>query len=331
MQTCRHIACFTLLVIMAALILPVNPISRSTWHEASRHLADTESSDQPLRPSQLEPEHSALDSEKSKGLNVYRPRKRVVKDRAHVRCRTVNVVIVAPSAAAWDDRRTKVREQLGKNMQLLSSNQSAIFKFALGTADLTPHLEISTRAEQATFSDMLFFNCIDKDEALNFEVNWNIHAGPSSTTCKVKASVLWAVKHYQFQYFFRLGDDSYLRIDRFMSLLGQKELPTGKAVIGMISQGNILGTLHDYPEGMGFGLTYEVCEYIVAAAPWLLDTAPEDGVIAKWLFAIGTQFVHSTAWHPMDIGEPCDPDMILGHRLSNEQWASVNSKGIIDC
>ena len=99
----------------------------------------------------------------------------------------------------------------------------------------------------------------------------------------------------------------------------------------MISQGNILGTLHDYPEGMGFGLTYEVCEYISAAAPWLLDTAPEDGVVAKWLFAIGTTFVHSTAWHPMDIGEPCDPDMILGHRLSAEQWASVNSKGIIEC
>lgn len=243
----------------------------------------------------------------------------------------VDVVVIAPSAAAWAARRARLRQQFARNMQLVSSNQSAVFKFALGTTGLSSDLVDRSQAEQAKFADLLFFDCIDKDEALNLMANWSMSAGPSSTTCKVRTAIVWAVEHYTFQYFFRLGDDSYLRIDRFLEMLLQKQLPTGKAVIGQILQHDVHGTFHSFPQGMGYGSTPEVCHFISAAAPWLLDTAPEDGVMAKWLFAIGADFVHCPAWRDMATNEPCDEDMILTHRMSDEQWASISSDGLVKC
>ena len=49
-----------------------------------------------------------------------------------------------------------------------------------------------------------------------------------------------------------------------------------------------------YAQGMGYALTpelhtlnttyyLEVCDFMAAAAPWLLDTAPEDSIVASCL------------------------------------------------
>ena len=243
----------------------------------------------------------------------------------------IDVVVVAPSAALWLDRRTRLRQQFPRNMQLAPVNTSAILKFAIGTTEEGSSLYNETRAEDAEFSDMIFFDCIDADDALNWHPNWKLEAGPSSTTCKVMNSVQWAVKRFDFQYFFRLGDDSYLRIDKFLNMLAQKELPTGKAVIGQILTAVILNMDQQYAQGMGYALTPEVCDFIAAAAPWLLDTAPEDGVVARWLFAAGTQFVNHKAWRALDLGETCDEDMVLAHKLPVELWSNITSDGLVEC
>ena len=240
----------------------------------------------------------------------------------------VNVVVVAPSVASWHDRRTRLREQFPRNLQLVSSNQTAILKFAIGTTHLK---DGDIQLEHEHFSDLLFFDCLDTDGELNYQPNWNINAGQSSTTCKVLKSVQWAVQHYHFDFFFRLGDDSYLRIDKFLSMLAQNQLPKGKAVIGQILKTWIMGTEQEYPQGMGYGLTPEVCQFIDTAAPYLLDTAPEDGVVARWLFAIGTTFVHSEGWRAIDNGEVCDEDMILGHKLPTDLWSNITEQGLVDC
>ena len=249
----------------------------------------------------------------------------------HVQKQIVDVVVVAPSVAGWLDRRTRLRNQFPRNMQLAPHNQSALLRFAIGTKDLAPEQVNMTKLEQDTFSDLLFFDCQDADDALNWQPNWNLDAGQSSTTCKVLRTVQWAVQHYDFAYLFRLGDDSYFRIDKFLDMLAQDQLPKGKAVIGQILKTTIIGMHQEYPQGMGYGLTYAVCDFINTAAPHLLDTAPEDGVVARWLFAIGTKFVHSTAWRAINDGEPCDEEMVLGHKLPIDLWPNITETGLVEC
>lgn len=162
----------------------------------------------------------------------------------------VDVLVVSPSVAQWNDRRTRLREQFPRNMQLAPNNTSAILKFSVGNLTEVDLLE-AVQMEHEAYADILFFDdCIDSDDALNLMANWNLDAGPSSTTCKVMRSVAWAVKYYKFRYFFRLGDDSYLRIDKFLHMLEQDQLPAGKAVIGQILHTDILGVVHDFPQGI---------------------------------------------------------------------------------
>lgn len=244
----------------------------------------------------------------------------------HAKRQSVDVLVVAPSAGESLDRRTRLRQQFPRNMILAPAEYSATLKFAL-----SGEVYNDTQAEDVQFHDLLFFDCIDADDALNWQPNWKVEAGPSSTTCKVMNSIQWAVKYHSFKYFFRLGDDSYFRIDKFLNMLAQNQLPTGKAVIGQILKTWIMGMEQDYAQGMGYGLTPEVCEYIAAAAPWLLDTAPEDGVVARWLFAVGTKFVNNPAWRALDLGEHCDENMVLAHKLPVELWSNITSDGLVDC
>lgn len=139
--------------------------------------------------------------------------------------------------------------------QLAPINTSAMLKLAIGTTEVASTLYNDTRAEDAKFSDVIFFDCIGADDALHWHRNWKLDAGTSSTTCKVMNSIQWAVKRFDFQYCLRLGDDSYLRIDKFLNMLAQKELPTGKAVIGQILKAVIIGM------GSGICPRHGVCHH----------------------------------------------------------------------
>lgn len=160
---------------------------------------------------------------------------------------------------------------------------------------------------------------------------WRLDAGVSSTTSKVMLSVQWAVQHYDFQYYFRLGDDSYLRIDRFVNMVSAEAIPMHKAVIGHIMTGQLFGMDQLYPQGMGYGLTYDMCEFIANNRPYLLDTAPKDCVVARWLFALGAQFVDSPLWLDIFMGDSCTEDMVLAHKLPVELWTNISEIGTVSC
>lgn len=53
--------------------------------------------------------------------------------------------------------------------------------------------------------------CLDLDDELNTHSNWHVEAGPSATTQKVLLGMQWAVRRFDFDYFMKLGDDSYFR------------------------------------------------------------------------------------------------------------------------
>ncbi len=245
----------------------------------------------------------------------------------------VNVIVVATSALGWMDRRARIRTQFPRNMKLLPEKdlQAAILKFAVGVQGLADEQIVQAQAEAAQFSDLLLLDCVDEDEDLKHPHMWQLDAGVSSTTSKVMLSVQWAVKHYDFQYYFRLGDDSYFRVDKFVNMLSSNVLPMHNAVIGHIMTAQVFGMNQLYPQGMGYGLTYDVCRFIAHNRPYLLDTAPEDCVVARWLFAIGVQFVDSPLWLDIFMGDSCKDDMVLAHKLPAELWTNISEVGTVSC
>ena len=274
-----------------------------------------------------------------------------------------NIVIVVTSPIPWLYRRELIRRQFPRNMQMLSSNHTVALRFAVGTQHLEPSVLAEADREQDEKHDLLFLNCQDIDTALLGDASWGLDAGPSATTQKVLLSVEWAVKTFTFDYFIRLGDDSYFRVDRFVSLWDT--LPKQNAVVGKIMKANILGmeqvlyractlvhanitlcddlciplfapSVQEYAQGAGYVLTADICYFIAKAKPWLLSTAPEDGVIARWFLAIGAKLVNHPGWRALDLGETCEDhgpgnDLILAHKLPSEVWANISSDGTINC
>ena len=196
----------------------------------------------------------------------------------------VNLVVVVTSPHAWLDRRTLIRDQWPRNLKLLTGNHTAVLKFAIGRQGLDAGAIVEAHSEHDTYHDLLFLDCKDLDDTLLFDSNWGIEAGPSSTTMKVKLSIVWAVEQFRFDYFFRLGDDSYFRVDKFFDV--SRSFPLQNALIGKVMKAPILGMDQEYVQGMGYAITYDICVFIKSATPWLLVSAPEDGVVARWMFRV---------------------------------------------
>ena len=244
----------------------------------------------------------------------------------------VNVVVVATSAAQWTERRERIRKQFPRNVKLIKDPlQSVVLKFAVGFQKMANHAYEAVAMEQQQHSDILWLDCLDLDEELTDAANWSLEAGPSATTSKVLLSIQWAVRNFEFEYFFRLGDDSYLRIDMFMSLLASRQLPFRNAVVGRINTAEVFGMMQSYASGAGYALTFDVCEFVASNTAALSRTAPEDCVVARWLFAIGANFVDSPLWREMGIPERCDPEMMLAHRLPAEAWSVIAEDGNVEC
>ena len=245
----------------------------------------------------------------------------------------VTVVIVVTSAAGWLDRRERIRTQFPRNVQLVPSveEQSALLRFAIGTQGVSTKMLGSVRAEAGNSSDMLFFYCLDEDDELKHPHLWRRDAGPSSTTNSVMLSVQWAVRHFDFEYFFRLGHDSYFRVDKFLAMLFSKEVPSRKAVVGHIMTDRVYGMEQIYPQGLGYGLPYDVCIFIASNTAVLLNTAPEDCVVARWLFAIGVDFIDSPLWRDIHMGDSCHNSMVLAHKLPPDLWYTIAADGTVSC
>lgn len=104
----------------------------------------------------------------------------------------------------------------------------------------------------------------------------------------------------------RLGGNRYFRIDEFMSVISRQQTPSRSAVVGHILHDHVLESYSHTRKAWVYGLTYDVCTFIAGNEENLLNTAPEDCVVARWLMAVGTKFIDSPHWR----------DIALGGRLS---------------
>ena len=264
---------------------------------------------------------------------------------------SVFLVAVVTSPASFRERRGWLRNQWQKNMESLhkyaaQQNKSApvvILKFAIGVEDDKDDALREVLKEEKDFGDMLLLHNI-QDLEIDYTFmhpHWPWR-NVSATTEKVLYSIQWAVAHFDFQYFARIGDDAYFRPDEFYKQASNGEYPTKMALIGQMigplpyPVAGLEATVV-YPQGAGYLFTHDVATFISRSADILNVGFPEDANVGAWLAGTKIDFFDAKGLiHDCNAGSSFyrqgSPKDILVHQLrSKEDWERIDHLGEIKC
>jgi hypothetical protein len=244
-------------------------------------------------------------------------------------------VVLVTNPASSVQRRQWLRAQWARSLGLIAKDQQTqvVMKFFVGNTTLSPDERDIVQAEHAAFGDILLLEVADRD---------NPDPPPpgsgSATTLKVMHGMRWAVEHFQFDYFVRLGDDSYLRIDFLLEL--SKGWPREKMYRGACDQKftqpakhpGVSASVVGYCSGMGFIVSYDAAQYVSNNELFLDVGYPEDVVVGSWF--VGTSFdVIDDKGFVHDRETACNSSSaVLIHRMDQKAyWDMVDESGVMRC
>ena len=256
------------------------------------------------------------------------------------RYENVLAFVSVPNAYADKDRRHPFRAQWSKSLTLMerkmkTRNATApkvVLKFGIGIESLSSGELSGAHSEAAAHNDMLLLDCPDHDVGEPKQ--------RSSTTLKVMLSMTYASNRYAFDYFARIGDDAYFRIDYFAELALENAFPDKFAYIGSKFDGVPIpnsASTHDFIVGMGFLLTRDLTQYVCKARGVLLDGFPEDGIVGSWFVGTKVRVLHEPRFHDIDqfrpiTYAPCtNTSLLMHHMWSVDVWNKVDSEGLLKC
>ena len=163
----------------------------------------------------------------------------------------------------------------------------------------------------------------------------------SSTTLKVLHSMAYATNHYTFDFYARVGDDAYLRVDYLAELiLVDHAFPLQQAYIGYkFGDHRIPGShsTHNFIVGMGFFLSQDLTQYVCRAQDVLLDGFPEDGIVGSWFVGTKVDVIHEPRFHDIDhvttvAYAPCsNTSLLLHHMWKRSDWEAIDGEGLMQC
>jgi hypothetical protein len=253
------------------------------------------------------------------------------------------VYVAVPNAWADADRRGPLRAQWAKSLTLmdrrLKSKGIAIspatrLHFVIGLEGLNAANRAAINAETAVHQDILILpDVTDKDAGEP--------VSRSSTTLKVMHSMAYAANHYTFDFYARVGDDAYLRIDYLAELiLVDHAFPLERAYIGYkFPDHHIAGShsTHNFIVGMGFFLSQDLTRYVCRAQDALLDGFPEDGIVGSWFVGTKADVIHEPRFHDIDhvttvAYAPCsNSSLLLHHMWKRSNWEAIDGEGLMQC
>ena len=270
----------------------------------------------------------------------------------------VLVFVAVPNVAAGTTRRFPLREQWHKSLMLMEEkmknfennanakaakgvgdvpatvlNTRTALRFVIGTENMEQTQLDSIRQEAATHKDILLIDAPDED-----------HGEPkhrSATTLKVMHSMRFAANNFVFEYFARVGDDAYFRVDYFAELvLLQKVYPQKNAYIGYKFANHVVpasDSTHSFIVGMGFFVSRDLAKYVCKSYPYLLDGFPEDAVVGSWFVGTNARVIHEPRVHDIDhvttvaYARCSNESLLLHHMWRQENWDAIDEKGLLEC
>lgn len=241
-----------------------------------------------------------------------------------------SIVVAVTSAAGNIDRRRWLRNQFRRNVELLQHKDPAaargvVLKFVVGNVGLSDEAHSWIAAEQQEHGDLLILDIIDV----------NVPDPPpdgveTATALKVAHSTAWAVQHYDFPWFVRLGDDAYFRVDHFLlnvaPTLSRNGLMFGYAEDPGLHYSFPHGvTITRYCSGMGFIMTHDVAKFISDNALHLYKGYPEDAVVGLWLAGTNFKVQHDARLHDWE-WRRCSEQSIIIHK---HDYGAVDDDGVM--
>ena len=249
--------------------------------------------------------------------------------------------VSVPNAAADASRRHPLRAQWAKSLALMEQkargrgaprSPRTELRFVIGTEGMDAGALKAIRAESHTHRDVLLIDAPDKDAGEP--------RARSSTTLKVLHSMRYAVNHYTFDYFARVGDDAYFRVDYFAELAREHIFPAQEAYIGYKFSNHIVpatDSTHNFIVDMGFLLTYDLAQFTCAAHRHLHDGFPEDAVVGAWYVGTRARVLHEPRFHDIDhvttvAYAPCtNTSLLMHHMWSQDKWDAIDEEGLLAC
>ena len=206
-------------------------------------------------------------------------------------------------------------------------------RFVIGTENMEQTQLDLIKQEAITHKDILLIDAPDED-----------HGEPkqrSATTLKVMHSMRNAANNFVFQYFARVGDDAYFRVDYFAELvLLQNIYPQTNAYIGYKFANHVVpasDSTHSFIVGMGFFVSRDLAMYVCKSHPYLLDGFPEDAIVGSWFVGTNAQVIHEPRFHDIDhittvaYARCSNESLLLHHMWHQENWDAIDEKGLLDC
>ena len=214
------------------------------------------------------------------------------------------------------------------------STPRTALRFIIGTEGMEESQLESIQQEASKHKDILLIDAPDDD-----------HGGEpkhrSSTTLKVMHSMRYAANNFVFEYFARVGDDAYFRVDYFAELvLLQNAYPKENAYIGYKFANHVVresDSTHNFIVGMGFLLTQDLTRYVCRSYPYLLDGFPEDAIVGSWFVGTKARVIHEPRFHDIDhvttvaYAKCSNESLLLHHMWRQENWDSIDDEGLMSC
>ena len=224
-------------------------------------------------------------------------------------------------------------KRIGTDAAPIPTPRTAL-RFVIGTEGMEAAQIESMQLEAATHGDILLIDAPDND-------NGGEPKERSSTTLKVMHSMRYAANNYIFEYFARVGDDAYFRVDFFAELvLAQKTYPRENAYIGYKFANHVVRaseSTHNFIVGMGFLLTRDLTKYVCRSYPFLLDGFPEDAVVGSWFVGTKARVIHEPRFHDIDhvttvaYARCTNESLLLHHMWHQKNWDSIDDEGLLEC
>jgi len=275
------------------------------------------------------------------------------------------VFVSVPNVATGTARRFPLRKQWHKSIALMeqkirkldaggaggassssssSSSSSATshptlppprtaLRFVIGTENMGQMQLDLIRQEAITHKDILLIDAPDED-----------HGEPkyrSATTLKVMHSMRHAANNFVFEYFARVGDDAYFRVDYFAELvLLKKVYPQKNAYIGYKFANYVVpasDSTHSFIVGMGFLVSRDLATYVCKSYPYLLDGFPEDAIVGSWFVGTNARVIHEPRFHDIDhittvaYARCSNESLLLHHMWHQENWDAIDENGLLEC
>jgi hypothetical protein len=263
------------------------------------------------------------------------------------------VFVAVPNVASGTARRFPLRKQWHKSLMLMEErlrkldaagadagdrpanvpNTRTALRFVIGTESMEQAQLDSIKHESLTHKDILLINAPDED-----------HGEPkhrSATTLKVMHSMRYAANNFVFEYFARVGDDAYFRVDYFAELvLLKKVYPQENAYIGYKFANHIVpasDSTHSFIVGMGFFVSRDLATFVCKSFPYLLDGFPEDAIVGSWFVGTNAQIIHEPRFHDIDhvttvaYARCSNESLLLHHMWHQENWDAIDEEGLLEC